>query len=185
MAWRNIIVKIVRRGLEMISRECIESFEAAKCAEALIAFADAVYSPLKPVDAGLGEAKRIASRLASIAPNYFLARAIASIGEERAKEVYEAVKSREWPQPVPGAATILEGVGVKPASAPEPREAVVKELADYFEPPTPPRPRRRRQEPRRPDPLRELRRILRELGRRDPLLARALATTLRGLSVEV
>ncbi len=186
MAWRNMMTSIVASSLNTIKTKCLEGeLEPEKCAKALMASADAVYSPLKPIDSGLGEARRVASMLAAIIANAFLIRFLEERGEEPLKDVLEALKNIREEDLSNEVKKILQDaqVAIEPASASEPRESLYKDIDEYVNPPQPSIPRRRRQ-PRRPDPRQRLRRLIRDLGRRDPILAKAVARALRewGLS---
>ncbi|HID41102.1 MAG TPA: hypothetical protein EYP33_02980, partial [Pyrodictium sp.] len=67
MAWRNIMASIFEAAISHVESTCTgEGSEPAACARALVAAADALYTPLKPVDSGLGEARRVATMLASL-----------------------------------------------------------------------------------------------------------------------
>ncbi len=182
MAWRGLIESIFEVSVRKV-KECVEKGEVEECVSTLLASADALYSPLKPIDAGFGEAKRLASQLASLVADVFIHVAREARGDEFVANVYAGVTEarRTLTTVHPAAQSILvEAVkGVTPSWAPEPREAVYMTLKDYVEPEQPQLPRRRRREPRRLDPVRDARRVLRELGRRDPILARALQDILK------
>ena len=188
MAWRGLMSSLIEASLDLLS-ECVGG-DSGVCAERLLAAADAMYTPLKPIDSGLGEAKKIASSLAAIIANAFILMETGKLGEQEALEhlksvleqLEEKAKSAE-----PKAFLVIEKAGLEgfePASSPEARESLVSDIREYVEPPQPAIPRRRRQ-PRRPDPRQRLRRLLRELGRRDPILAREVAQLLRGRGVSV
>jgi len=183
LAWRALVSSIMESALKSLD-ECIEG--SVDCAELLVAAADALYSPLGMVDAGFGEARRLASKLASLVAAALYYKLIASKGEEEAKElltkIHEALREAVGREPGELAEKILREAGVTiPVSyAPEPREAIIKSIADYLGYGREHRGRRRRQ-PRKPDPLRDMRRILRELGRRNPMLAYTLSTTISRL----
>ena len=187
MAWRSLIELIFEASLNRV-RECVEKGDAEACAATLLSAADALYSPLKPVDTGFGEAKRMAAQLASLVADAFIHLAAGSRGDEFVGAVYslvsEARRSR-GPGPLTEAILVEAAKGVTPSWAPEPREAVYNTLKEYVEPEQPPYPRRRRREPRRLDPLRDARRVLREIGRRDPILARSLQELLRRAGLNV
>jgi len=186
LAWRNIMASIVRASLDYVG-ECLGT-DPSECARRLIASADAVYSPLRPVDSGFGEARKIASTLASIIANAFISMAESKLGGdaltflgEVAARLREEAKTGET-----FAREVLERAGaglVEPSVSKEARESLVSDIVEYVEPPQPATWRRRRSPPRRPDPRQRLRRLLRELGRRDPLLARELGQLLRSLGV--
>jgi hypothetical protein len=186
VAWRNLVGSILEEALRSVV-ECAKSGEPSTCARLLIASADAVYTPLKPVDSGLGEARRIASLLAGIVSNSFI---LAAQQREDAdsflRSVLESLEAvKEEARPLEEASTILErasATAFQPAVSREARETIYSDLKNYVEPPRPAVPRRRRQ-PRRPDPRQNLRRLLRELGRRDPILAKQVSQQLRGLGV--
>jgi len=188
VAWRNIIGSIIAEALREIV-DCAKGEDAALCAEKLVAAADALYAPLKPVDSGLGEARRIASLLAGIVVNAFLAAA----REREDSEVFlrdvlaRLAELKTQPEPVDAAREILERAGgavFPPAVSREARETIYSDLAGFVEPPKPVFPRRRRQRQlRRPDPQQTLRRLLRELGRRDPMLAKQASQLLKELGV--
>ncbi|WP_317895412.1 hypothetical protein [Pyrofollis japonicus] len=182
LAWRNMMTNIIASSIETVKKSCLEGeLEAEECAKALIAAADAVYSPLKPVDSGLGEARRIAGILSSILANAFIVMFVNERGEEPLKDVLNALKELREGDVSDKVKEILEAaqVVVEPATAPEPREAMYKDIEEYVNPPQPQIPRRRRQQVRKPDPNQRLRRLIRELGRRDPILAKAVARLLR------
>ena len=183
-----MISSLIGASLDLLS-ECVGG-DGDVCAERLLAAADAAYTPLKPIDSGLGEARRIASSLAAIVANAFILMESGKLGEaealEHLKTVLEELRERAK-KPEPRASIVIERAGLEgfePAWSPEARESLVHDIQEYVEPPQPSIPRRRRQ-PRRPDPRQRLRRLLRELGRRDPILAREVAQLLRarGLSV--
>ncbi len=188
MAWRDIVGPIVAAALDEVL-SCVEEGSLEKCARLLLASADALYAPLKPVDSGLGEARRLASRLAGVISNAFLVRAREKWGETGPEyhELLEALeKLREEKNPLPEAAEILAKAGLQgfePAVSREARETIYSDVKNYVEPPQPTIPRRRRRQVRRPDPRQALRRILRELGRRDPILAKQINQTLLRLGV--
>ncbi len=190
MAWRNIVDSIFDASLELIN-ECVESRDAEACAGNLLAAADAAYTPLKPVDAGLGEARRIASLIAGIIANSFILLARERLGEE-ADSFIKAVSERLKELQEQYAAESLAGrvlekaavTGFEPAVSREARESLVNDIVEYVEPPRQAIPRRRRQ-PRRPEPRQRLRRLLRELGRRDPVTAKSLSLKLRRLGIPV
>ncbi len=183
MAWRTLVSSILESVLRSLDK-CVEG--EVDCAELLIAAADALYSPLGMVDAGFGEARRLASKLASLVAAALYYKLLKSLGEEGAREVlkkiHEALSSAAGEAPSRLAEEILREANVTiPVSyAPEPREAIVKSIADYLGVGRGQRLRRRRQ-PRKPDPLRDMRRILREIGRRNPMLAYALSTSIGGV----
>lgn len=186
MAWRDIMGSILEASLRRVL-SCIEGGDAEKCARYLLASADAIYAPLKPIDSGLGEARRIASLLAGIVSNSFLLEASGREGGEALIRdtlmVLEELRGRD--SPVDEAKEILSDAnvaGFEPAVSREARETIYSDLKNYVEPPQPPVPRRRRQ-PRRPDPRQAIRRALRELGRRDPVLAKQVSQILRRLGV--
>ncbi|KSW11317.1 hypothetical protein CF15_00125 [Pyrodictium occultum] len=189
MAWRNIMASILEAALDHIEASCTSGeADAARCAKALVAAADALYTPLKPIDSGLGEARRIATSFASLVANVFIYNAASNKGEEFIKSVMQELKETiKSDEPLEEAKSILEKVSaaMQPARLDDSREAVFNEVRDYLEPPQPAIPRRRRRQPRRPDPLQNIRRLIRELGRRDPLLAKQVARILkaRGLPV--
>ncbi len=167
--------------------ECARSGEPSACAKSLIAATDAIYAPLKPVDSGLGEARRIASLLAGIVANSFLlAAAQKEDSEAFLKEVAKSLEEiKEAKEPIDEAKALLERAGAglfAPAASREARETLYSDIKNYVEPPQPPIPRRRRA-PRRPDPSQTLRRLLRELGRRDPILAKQVSQMLRELGL--
>ncbi len=185
MAWRNLLESIVQSSLNNI-KKCVEEANADQCADVLVAVADAVYSPLKPVDAGLGEARRLASQISSLLANAFIQLSSASGNEALVEETYrrvvELVKTQE-PHTMTSKILLEAGVGLEPAWAPEPREAVAKTLKDYVEPEEELVLRRRRREPRKPNPVRDIRKTLRDLGRRDPILARSIHDMLAAIGV--
>lgn len=187
LAWRNMMTSIIGASLEAINKTCLEDeLDPQNCARTLLASADAVYSPLKPIDSGLGEARRVASMLAAIIANTFLIRFLEERGEEPLREVLEALKSLKDTELRDEVKRILDNaqVAIEPASAREPRESLYKDIEEYLNPPQPPIPRRRRQ-PRKPDPRQRLRRLMRDLGRRDPILAKAVAKTLRTKGISI
>ncbi len=183
MAWRNILSAIVDASLDYIA-ECIDG-EPSACAERLIASADALYSPLKPIDSGFGEARRIASALAAIIANSF----IIQVEEKKGVEAEDFLKKvAERLEEIKGekrslAGPVLEKAGstvIEAAFSPEARESLVKDILEYVEPPQPNVwKRRRRIQPRRPDPRQRLKRLLRELGRTNPIFAREITQLLR------
>lgn len=179
MAWRALIETIFDHALGLVD-SCIEEARPEECSKSLLSGADAVYSPLKPIDAGLGEARRLAARLAGLIADYFIYRLYTvPEGDEKIKAVYEELKKTytELGEPAEYTKKILEGAGapaVEPAWAKEAREGLVKTLKDYVEPEPSQALRRRRREPRRLDPVRDAKIKLRELGRLDPLLARRI-----------
>ena len=175
MAWRDLIGRIFEVVLARLT-ESVDDVE--KSANTLVAAADALYSPLKAIDAGFGEARRLASRFSSLAAAVYAHHALAKAGEETLKQVVKALEKvveTYSDKPHPEAKKILEeaNVTVELAFAPEPREAVVKSIRDYVEPKQPTLTRRRRAA-RKPEPQRDIRRILRELGRINPMLAYTL-----------
>lgn len=181
MAWRSLLESVFEAALKRVL-SCVDSGSPEDCTSALLAAADALYSPLKPVDTGLGEAKRLSSQLAALVADAFIHVARERRGDEFLAQVYsglrEARKSVTEPHPDASAILVEAAKGVVASWAPEPREAVYMKLRDYVEPEQPPVPRRRRQ-PRRLDPIRDARRLLRELGRVDPILARAVQDALK------
>ncbi len=187
MAWRSLLESIFEAAVRRVTG-CLETGTPEDCASTLIAAADALYSPLKPIDTGLGEAKRLSSQLAALVANAFIQLAREKRGDEFIAQVYrvvsEARKSLTQPHPNVNAILVEAAKGVTPSWAPEPREAVYMKLKDYVEPEQPAIPRRRRQ-PRRLDPLRDSRRLLRELGRVDPILARAVQDILRRTGLQL
>jgi hypothetical protein len=182
LAWRGLIEAIFEASIRRV-KECVEKGVVEDCVSTLMASADALYSPLKPIDTGFGEAKRLASQLASLVADVFIYTAREARGDEFVANVYAGVsevrRSLTTVHPVAEAILVEAVKGVTPSWAPEPREAVYMTLKDYVEPEQPQLPRRRRREPRRLDPIRDARRVLRELGRRDPILARALQDILK------
>ncbi len=187
MAWRSLIELIFETSLQRL-RECIEKSDVETCTATLVSAADALYSPLKPIDTGFGEAKRLASQLATLVADAFIHLAASEKGDEFVAAVYSGVaeaKRVETPAPFTEAILVEAAKGVTPSWAPEPREAVYNTLKEYVEPEQPQLPRRRRREPKRLDPLRDARRVLREIGRRDPILARSLQDVLRRIGVKV
>ena len=186
MAWRSIVGSIVEESLRRATA-CAREGEPVECAKVLLAAADAIYAPLKPVDSGLGEARRVASMLAAIVSNSFLA---AAEGRENAEDFLRAVLAgleelRGSETPIDEAAAILEAAGAAaftPAVSKEARETIYTDVKSYVEPPQP-QVRRRRRAPRRPDPRQNLRRVLRELGRRDPILAKQVSQVLRSIGL--
>jgi len=175
VAWRDLIGRIFEVALAKLT-ENVDDVE--KSANTLIAAADALYSPLKVIDAGFGEARRLASRFSSLAAAVYAHHALARAGEEILRQVVEALEKvveTYSDKPHPEAKKILEeaNVTVELAFAPESREAVVKSIRDYIEPKQT-MPTRRRRIARKPEPQRDIRRILRELGRVNPMLAYTL-----------
>jgi hypothetical protein len=189
LAWRNIIVGVFSKALEKVVSSCIEGEDAERCAESLIAAADAVYSPLKPVDSGLGEARRIASRLAGVIANAVLVAAREKGVEDKVKAAYEILKEKgiegDYRDLVK---TILNEAGAalyEPATSKEARETVLSDLKAYFEPEQEQfvLRRRRRQTPKPANPQSALRRLIRELGRYDPMLARQIVEELKATGI--
>lgn len=180
------MTNIIIAALSSIRDAClVGELDPRKCAEKLIASADALYSPLKPIDSGLGEARRVASILAAIVANAFLIGFLNERGEEPLRSVLselEGVKDKDLREEV---REILQAaqVAIEPASAKEPRESLYKDIDEYVNPPQPAIPRRRRQ-PRKPDPRQRLRRLIRDLGRRDPILAKSVAKALRSWGID-
>ena len=184
MAWRSLLDSLFAASLDLVD-SCIEEGKPEECSETLLSGADAVYSPLKPIDAGLGEARRLAARLAGLLADYFIYRLYTRPeGDEKIKKVYsllkEAYSSREEPAGRVGEIFERAGLVLDPAWTREAREGLVKTFKDYVEPEQPSIPRRRRREPRRLDPIRDARIKLRELGRLDPLLAKRIHEILAG-----
>lgn len=175
MAWRELISRVFEVVLAKLA-ESVDDVE--KSANMLVAAADALYSPLKAIDAGFGEARRLASRFSSLAAAVYAHRVLVKAGEEALKQVFEAlgkIVETYSNKPHPEAKKILEeaNVAIELAFALEPREAVVKSIRDYVEPRQPMLVRRRKVV-RKPEPQRDIRRILRELGRINPMLAYTL-----------
>jgi len=175
VAWRELISRVFEVVLAKLA-ETVDDVE--KSANVLVAAADVLYSPLKAIDAGFGEARRLASRLSSLAAAVYAHRVLAKAGEEALKQVFEALEKvveTYSDKPHPEAKKILEeaNIVIELAFAPEPREAIAKSIRDYVEPRQPMLVRRRRVV-RKPEPQRDVRRILRELGRINPMLAYTL-----------
>jgi len=176
VAWRDLIGRI----FEVVLAKLIEGVDdVEKSANMLIAAADALYSPLKAIDAGFGEARRLASRFSSLAAAVYAHHVLAKAGEDVLRQVVEALEKiveAYSDKPHPEAKKILEeaNVTVELAFAPEPREAVVKSIRDYVEP-RQTMLTRRRKVARKPEPQRDVKRILRELGRVNPMLAFTLS----------
>ena len=187
MAWRNIMASIFEAAINHVESACTgEGSEPTACAKALVAAADALYTPLKPVDSGLGEARQIATVLAGLVANTFIYMASKDKDTDFIKsvksELEETVKSEE---PLEEVKAILEKASatLEPAKLDDARRALFNEISEYVEPPQPAIPRRRRRQPRKPDPVQNLRRLVRELGRRDPLLAKQIARLLKAKGV--
>ena len=182
MAWRSMIGSIVAEALRAVTG-CAKSGDAETCARRLIASADAIYAPLKPVDSGLGEARRVASLLAGIVANAFLAAAREREDSDSflhgVLEVLERLKNEPPPEEAGELLAAAGAAAFQPAVSREARESIVGDVRAYVEPPQPQVPRRRRRQPRRPEPAQSLRRALRELGRRDPILAKQISQLLR------
>jgi hypothetical protein len=189
LAWRSIMAGVFSKALSRVVAECLEGGDAERCAEVLIAAADAVYSPLKPVDSGLGEARRIASRLAGIIANALLAAAREKGVEDKVRAAYEVLKEKGLEGDYSSTVKlILDEAGAsiyEPAQSREARETLFSDLKVYFEPEQEQfvLRRRRRQSPRPANPQAALRRLLRELGRYDPLLARQITEELKAVGI--
>ena len=188
MAWRNIMASIFEKAISYVEAACLgENTEPASCARALVAAADALYTPLKPVDSGLGEARRIAGILSGLVANTFLCMASQNKDEEFIKavraELEEAIKIEAPLGEVKAILKEATAATLEPAKLDDARETLLNDIRDYVEPPQPTIPRRRRRQPRRPDPAQNLRRLVRELGRRDPTLAKQIARLLKAKSV--
>ncbi len=185
MAWRNIMASVFAKALEAALKSCVEGENAEECAKTLLAAADAVYSPLKPVDSGLGEARRIAARLAGIIANAVLVAAREKSAEEKVRGAFEKLKEMGLEQDYKDiVARILEEAGAavyEAAQSREAREALFEDLKAYFEPEQEQfvLRRRRRTTPRPANPQATLRRLVREVGRYDPILARQISEELR------
>lgn len=179
------MTNIIAAALNSIKDAClVGELDPRKCARKLVASADAIYSPLKPIDSGLGEARRVASILAAIVANAFLIGFLNERGEEPLKDVLNElgnIKDQEISEEVREILQTAQ-VAIEPASAKEPRESLYKDIDEYVNPPQPAIPRRRRQ-PRKPDPQQRLRRLIRDLGRRDPILAKSVARVLRSWGI--
>ena len=189
LAWRSIMAGVFSKALTRAIPQCLRGDYAEKCAESLLAAADAVYSPLKPVDSGLGEARRIASRLAGIIVNAVLVAAREKGVEDKVRSVYEVLKERGLEGDYSSLVKkILDEAGAslyEPAQSREARETVFSNLKAYFEPEHEQfvLRRRRRRAPRPANPQTTLRRLVRELGRYDPLLARQITEELRAIGL--
>ncbi len=183
MVWRDVLSRVVEASLEHVL-----SCEGG-CGRRLVAAADAVYAPLAPVDTGSGEVKTLAARLASIVAHSFVYHALPrGIDAVRAalEEAEGVVKEGGVPE---DAKSILEkaGVAFEPSPAEEPRHAVLNSLRYYveaYEEALQPRRRgRRARPPSQQDAVRHIRRLLREIGRRDPFLAKSISSVLRGRGI--
>ncbi|ABM80292.1 hypothetical protein [Hyperthermus butylicus] len=189
MAWRNIMSSVFSKVLDHVVEACIRGEDEKACKEALLAAADTLYTPLKPVDTGLGVARMIASRLAAIAANAVLQLARSESKEATIRAAYELLKESRDDDVNDLVKKLLNEAGAsiyEPAVSREARESLFSDLKAYFEPEQPQLVLRRRRIPKRSaDPLQSLRRLLRELGRQDPILARQLSMELkrRGVSV--
>jgi len=185
------MASVFSKALDHVFKACIEGEDAGQCAQALLSAADALYSPLKPVDSGLGEARRIASRLSSIIANAVLAAARERGVEDRLHSAYEVLKEKGLDEDYSElVSNILRSAGAsvyEPARSREAREAILGDLKEYFEPEEEQfvLRRRRRGTRRQPNPQAALRRLLRELGRYDPLLARHISEELRAKGISV
>ncbi|AEM38568.1 hypothetical protein Pyrfu_0699 [Pyrolobus fumarii 1A] len=184
MAWRDILSRVVQASVEKAA-----SCEGEGCGALLVAAADAIYAPLAPVDAGSGELKRLASRLASIVVHSFVYNALPK-GIDGVRAALEEVEriTREK-QAVEKAKEILGEVGVtlEPSPAEEPRHAVINSLRYYVEAyeeaMSTTRRRRKARPPSQQDAVRHIRRLLREIGRTDPFLAKMIANILRSVGL--
>ncbi|HIQ24126.1 MAG TPA: hypothetical protein EYH50_03665 [Pyrodictium delaneyi] len=187
MAWRNIMASIFEAAINHVESTCArDGSEPIACARALVAAADALYTPLKPVDSGLGEARRVATMLASLVANTF----IYMVSKDKDIEFIKSVRSElegivNTEKPLEEVEAILEKASatMTPAKLDDAREAVLNEISEYIEPPQPTIPRRRRRQPRRPNPAQNIRRLVRDLGRRDPLLAKQIARLLKAKGI--
>jgi len=185
VAWRDILSRVVGVALERVAG-C-----ESGCGQLLIASADAVYAPLAPVDTGSGELKMLASKLAGILAHAYAYNALPK-GIEAVRSALEEAEGvmKEGRDVSKEARSILEEAGVvlEPSPAPEPRHAVLNSLRYYieaYEEAMAPRRRRRARPPSQQDAIRHIRRLLREIGRFDPFLAKSLNTTLRSKGLAV
>ncbi len=186
MVWRDVLSRIIEAALD----EALSCSEA--CGRILVAAADAVYAPLAPIDTGSGEIKAFASRLASIVAHSYVyhvfpqgIEAIRSVLNEAEEVVKQGGELEE-------AKRMLEkaGAAFEPRPAEEPRHAVLNSLRYYVdmydEYMAVIESRRRRRGVRPPsqqDAVRHIRRLLREVGRRDAFLAKSISSVLRARGI--
>ncbi len=167
---------------------CIDEKNPGTCATRLLASVDAIYTPLKPINSGLGEVRRISSLLAGILANTFIELARKKFGDE-AEEFLRATMEelgKTIEDTVDYVRSILEKANIQffePAMSREARESLYNDIKEYVEPPKPSISRRRRLPPRRPDPRQRLFRLLKELGRRDPFISKFIDMELRKIGV--
>ena len=188
MVWRDVISKIIGAALEE-TLSCSES-----CGRKLVAAADAVYAPLAPIDTGSGELKAFASRLASIVAHAYVYKVFPEGIEAIRSVLNEAEELVKSGGGVEDARRILEkaGVAFEPRPAEEPRIAVLNSLRyyvqmydEYQEAMETRRRRRGVRPPSQQDAIRHIRRLLREIGRRDAFLAKSISMQLRQHSIPV
>ncbi len=185
VSWRDILSKVVGTALDRVLG-CESS-----CGVLLIASADAVYAPLAPVDTGSGELKMLASKLAGILAHSYAYNALPR-GIDAVRAALEEAENvmKEGRDVEQEARSILQkaGISIEPSPALEPRHAVLNSLRYYieaYEEAMAPRRRRRTRPPSQQDAVRHVRRLLREIGRFDPFLAKSINTVLRSKSIPV
>ena len=188
MVWRDVLSRIVGAALEE-ALSCSES-----CGKILIAAADAVYAPLAPIDTGSGELKAFASRLAGIVAHAYVYRIFPEGIEAIRSVLNEAEELVRSGGEVEEAKRILEkaGAAFEPRPAEEPRVAVLNSLRyyvqmydEYQEALESRRRRRGLRPPSQQDAVRHIRRLLREVGRRDAFLAKSISMQLRQHGIPV
>lgn len=184
MSWRNLLVEIVENALVRIN-ECLDRGSASECTSVLIASADAVYSPLRPVaDTGHGVVKKLVSSIVGILSSYFVVQLYRKgYGEKDLREVFrgleEYVKNPSYLVELDPASEIIGGDrGVEVKASMFARKALLDDLKEYTEEDNTSTRRRRFW---RPDPTARIARLLREIGSQDPVLARALSRIVRNL----
>ncbi len=188
MEWIILLESIIAKSLDHVD-VCIESNGSGEdCGRALLAAADAIYSPLKPVDHGLGQARKLAAQLAGLVADYFIYKLYTRPeGDDLIREAYRwALENYRENKPFEEASKILAeaGVAIEPGWAIEARKGIVETLRDYVDP-KPPASYRRRREPRRLDPVRDARTKLKTIGKMKASLAKSVETVLKahGMSV--